>query len=194
MARRALALLLAAAALAAASCGGLRADPPREYLDAGTAATITVVEDPFIFARERRDLAANAREYVTLAAAAVNRTGRVDCVWVVYRWSTVDARLDPDRRAQTEPLVIEGDDRRIELASPLPSLHEAGIDEPVHAPPGPRRPAEAYRCDLATLRYLAEVRHVELRAGTDQRAAVYGLWLDGRRSLESFVEYLNGAR
>lgn len=47
---------------------------PAEYLDENTGATITTVDQPLVFAVERNDVAANLRDYVTLAAAAVNRS------------------------------------------------------------------------------------------------------------------------
>ena len=52
-----------------------------------------------MFANERRDLAANARDYVTVAAAAVNRAGKISYVVIAYFWSTVDPRLRPDAAA-----------------------------------------------------------------------------------------------
>jgi hypothetical protein len=54
------------------TCAALAGDKrPREYLDEETAATITVVGDPLVFACAQPNLAANVRDYVTLAAAAV---------------------------------------------------------------------------------------------------------------------------
>jgi len=66
---------------------------PREYLDEETAATVTVVAEPLVFALPRPELAANVRDYVTLAAAAVDRNGKLSYVLIVYFWSTVDPRL-----------------------------------------------------------------------------------------------------
>src|SRR6266481_1480979 len=65
---------------------------PSEYLDQTTAATITVVAKPLIFAHERPELAAHARDYVTLAAASVNRGGAIEHFIFAYLWSTVDDR------------------------------------------------------------------------------------------------------
>ena len=100
--------------LASCACAALAGDKePQEYLDEDTAATITVVGEPLVFAYARRDLAANARDYVTLAAAAVNRAGKVSYVIIGYNWSTVDPRLRPDPLPAAEPLVLQADDRRI---------------------------------------------------------------------------------
>ena len=63
---------LPVAVLAALGAGAALAGDkqPREYLDEQTAATITVVAEPLLFALPRPELAANVRDYVTLAADA----------------------------------------------------------------------------------------------------------------------------
>src|SRR5205085_7065875 len=77
---------------------------PREYLDEDTAATVTVVGEPLVFAYAIPALAANQRDYVTLAAAAVNRNGKVSYVLIAYFWSTIDRseerRVGKERRAR----------------------------------------------------------------------------------------------
>lgn len=188
-------LILAALAIATtASTTVAFAKAPREYTDENTAATITVVEAPIVFARSRHDLAANARDYVTLAAAAVDRAGRVEYVIVAYVWSTIDERLDPERRRDTSTLLIAADDRRIELTAPVASPDEVGVADPVLPPPGPARMPQVYRIDLATLRFIAAARRVSLLLGTDPVAPTYDLWDDGRPALRSFVDYVSGAR
>jgi hypothetical protein len=187
--------ILAALAIAVAACSTIAfAKTPREYTDENTAATITVVDEPIVFARSRRDLAANARDYVTLAAAAVDRAGRVEYVIVAYVWSTIDDRLDPERRRDTSTLLIAADDRRIELTAPVGSPDEVGIADPVLPPPGPSRVPQVYRIDLGTLRFLAAARRVSLLLGTDPVAPTYDLWDDGRPALRAFVDYVSGAR
>ncbi len=109
---------------------------PREYLDEDTAATVTVVAQPLVFANPRTNLAANVRDYVTLAAAAVDRNGKVSYVLIAYFWSTVDPRLRGAAPPSPEPLVLQADDRRIALALRGHSAHEAGIGVPVHVPAG----------------------------------------------------------
>ncbi len=189
-------LILAAVAIATTiSCSTIGAAvPPRQYTDEATAATISVVEKPWVFARSRRDLAANARDYVTLAAASVDRAGRIEYVIVAYVWSTLDERLDPERRRDTSTLLIAADDRRIELTSPVASPDEVGIADPVLPPPGPPRTAQVYRIDLGTLRFLAAARRVSLLLGADPLAPTYDIWSDGRPALESFVDYMSGDR
>jgi len=185
---------LPVAVLAALGAGAALAGDkqPREYLDEQTAATITVVAEPLLFALPRPELAANVRDYVTLAAAAVNRNGKVSYVLIAYFWSTVDPRLRPEPLPSPEPLVLQADDRRIELALRGHSAHEAGIGEAVHAPPGTAVTPNVYGTDLATLRFVTEARHLTLLADSGGTALSYELWEDHRMALRSFVHHMNG--
>jgi len=182
------------AVLAALGAGAALAGDkqPREYLDEQTAATITVVAEPLLFALPRPELAANVRDYVTLAAAAVNRNGKVSYVLIAYFWSTVDPRLRPEPLPSPEPLVLQADDRRIELALRGHSAHEAGIGEAVHAPPGTAVTPNVYGTDLATLRFVTEARHLTLLADSGGTSLSYELWEDHRMALRSFVHHMNG--
>lgn len=175
------------------ACAAFAGDKePQEYLDEDTAATITVVGEPLVFAYARRDLAANARDYVTLAAAAVNRAGKVSYVLIGYHWSTVDPRLRRDPLPAAEPLVLQADDRRIDLKLRGHSAHEAGIGVPVHAPPGTDSPPNVYGIDLATLRFLGEARRLTVEADSGGASLTYELWEDRRPALRRFIQHMNG--
>ena len=185
--------LPAAVILALGTCVALAGDKqPQEYLDEETAATITVVGEPLVFACPRPELAANVRDYVTLAAAAVDRNGKISYVLIAYFWSTVDPRLRRDAMPSPEPLVLQADDRRIELKLRGHSAHEAGIGAPVHAPPGAAVTPNVYGTDLATLRFVAEARRLTIVADSDGAPLPYELWEDRRTALRNFVHHMNG--
>jgi hypothetical protein len=167
---------------------------PREYLDPETAATVTVVGEPIIFANPRTEVAANARDYVTLAAAAVDRNGKVSYVVVAYFWSTVDSRVRGYPMPNPEPLVVQADDRRIELKLQGHSPYDSGISVPVHPPPGPAVTPNVYRVDLGALRSIAEARQLSLVAETNITFIPYELWEDHRAALRAFVQRLSGGR
>ncbi len=188
------ALLGAAIGLLALAAGTLRAGSlePTEYLDEETAATITVVAQPLVFAYAHRELAANARDYATVAAAAVNEAGKIHYVLILYFWSTVDPRLRTDAPPAAEPLVLQADDRSISLALRGHSAHEAGIGMPVHAPPGNAVVPNVYGTDLPTLRYLIAARSLTLRADSDGTPLAYELWEDRRGALRAFVQRMGG--
>lgn len=165
---------------------------PQEYLDEETAATITVVGEPLVFAYARRDLAANARDYVTLAAAAVNRAGKISYVLIGYNWSTLDPRLRRDALPSAESLSLQADDRTIPLKLQGHSAHEAGIGVAVHQPPGASGAPNVYGVDLATLRFLGEARRLSLQADSAETTISYELWEDRRPALRRFVQHMNG--
>ena len=167
---------------------------PREYLDPETAATVTVVGEPIIFANPRTEVAANARDYATLAAAAVDRNGKVSYVLVAYFWSTVDPRVRGYTVPDPEPLVLQADDRRIELKLLGHSPYDSGISAPVHRPPGPAVTPDVYSCDLGVLRSIAESRQLSLVAETNITSIPYGLWEDHRAALRAFVQRLSSGR
>lgn len=182
----ALLLWLAAATVLAGS------KPPEEYLDEETAATITVVGEPLVFANERRDLAANARDYVTVAAAAVNRAGKISYVVIAYFWSTVDPRLRPDALLSPTVLSLQADDRRLDLHLDGHSAHEAGIGRPVHEPPGSAVTPNVYHTDLPTLRFLCEARHLKVISDSEVSVLEFDLWDDRRAALRAFVRHMSG--
>ena len=167
---------------------------PQEYLDEDTAATVTVVGEPLVFAYARTALAANQRDYVTLAAAAVNRNRKISYVLIAYLWSTVDPRLRRDPLPSPETLVLQADDRRIALHLEGHSPHDAGIGERVHAPPGADATPDVYRTDLGTVRFIGEARNLSLVVDSDPAAITYELWEDRRVALRNFAHYMSGER
>jgi hypothetical protein len=183
-------MLLASLAAVSALAGD---NPPREYLDQDTGATVTVVDQPLVFAYPRRDLAANAHDYATLAAASVNRGGKIDYVLIVYFWSTVDPRLRDAPLPAAEPLVLQADDRRLAFTLRGHSARDAGIGFAVHAPPGSTAAPNVYGTDLAVLRFIAAARQLTLLADSNGTTSSYGLWSDRRADLRAFVRHMSGA-
>src|SRR6266404_5022936 len=123
-------------AIALGACAAARDSvAPSEYLDQTTAATITVAAKPLVFARERPELAAHARDYVTLAAASVNRGGTIEYYIFAYLWSTVDNRNRNAVAPASDNLSITADDRRISPQLAGHSFPEAGVGSAVRAPP-----------------------------------------------------------
>jgi hypothetical protein len=76
---------------------------PRKVLDERSGISLTVVDQPLVLARERRDVAVQARDYLTLVAAQINESGKRELVWVVHQWSTIDSRADSRRIAASFP-------------------------------------------------------------------------------------------
>jgi hypothetical protein len=157
---------------------------PLQYLDETTGATVVAVGRPFVFAHEHTGF---GRDLVTLAAAAVDQTGKVSDILIAYFWSTgapVDRPIAPDR------LILQADGQRIELARLSQSAHDAGIGQPVHHPPfGPATPY-VYAIDVPTLQRIAASRDLELYLQGDSALPSYRVLEDGRTSLQEWVRFL----
>ena len=183
-----------------ASCSELpTGDSPRELLDKDTAATISMVGRPLVFAHERPERAAHMRDYITLAAAAVDRGGRIEYDLIVYFWTTFDAHGlegEPFKERAAglarKPLAIAADDRRILLQLAGSNAHDAGIGGAVGVPPAHSTTPEVYATDLPTLRFLAAARHLSVLADADDPSSNFELWADHRAALRQLVRLLSG--
>lgn len=159
-----------------------------EYLDQVSAATVSAVAEPLVFARARPELAAHARDYVRLAAVDVNRAGRHDQWVLAYLQSTVDPRLVyvPGTRAP-ETLFVRADDRVLRLVRVASSAQEVGITRRVHAPKGVAGEPVVYRVEASALAFIAGANNLTLRVDSPDGPA-YELWSDGRASLAEFLQ------
>jgi hypothetical protein len=166
---------------------------PGEYLDESTAATITAVAKPLVFAHERPELAAHARDYVTLAVASVNRGGAIEHYIFAYIWSTVDDRNRNGAPLAADNLTIAADDRRINPQLAGHSSKEVGVGSAVRAPPGRHWSLNVYKTDVATLGFIAEARHLAVITGSAEGPVTYESWDDQRRALRGLVRRLEGA-
>ena len=184
--------LLGALSLSMTGTAARETAPPSEYLDEQTGATVTVVDKPLVFARERTERAANLRDYVNLTAASVNRGGKIQYVLIAYVWSTLDARYDPV--VATDTLILVADDRRIRLNANGKTPQDLGIAQPVRAPAGQELKPAVFPTDLDTLRYIAAARTLAVQTGAEGESFDYELWEDQRASLARFVAFLNGER
>lgn len=177
--------LLALAILALDLTGCAMTPTPRampEYLDPVTGALVTTVGKPMVFARAHQDVSANARQYVTLAAVSVNRSGHYDYVLLAYLWSTVDPRLGVDLHPG-QNLILLADDRAIRLVRESGSMKDAGISRPLHAPKHTRGQPRIYRTDKETLEFLSNARRVRLLFEGEYDPRPFDVWEDGRREL-----------
>jgi hypothetical protein len=185
-------LMLAVGAAAAAS----DTNSPLEYLDDQTGVTVTVVSRPLVFAHERQTFNIPAgtlppRDYVTLAAAAVDRTGRISYLLIGYFWSVGTSQPWDNARRARQPLILQLQDRRIELVPVAGSARDAGISTPLHRPPIDPATPSLYVIDVATMGLIAESTHPVLFSGDASAPLKYELFEDRKPALRELVRRLN---
>lgn len=172
--RRWLGVLAALCLAGCATSGAPRGE--REYLDARTAATVTVREPVLVFARARPELAANARDYLTLVPVDVNRAGTHRQYFFGYAWSTVDKRFAADESAAQPRIELIADGRSIPLTPHAGSLADLGLGELPVSPPSRSAALLIAPASLEQQQFVAdagEVRALLLRDGLSER---YDLW------------------
>ena len=177
------------ALLAAAGAGAAR-DPVREYVDQTTAVSVTVTDDALIFARERTDLAANARDYITFAPLEINRSGSRSYFWLAYIWSTIDRRNGEPLLAQGDELVLLADGRPIRLLADAGPLQDHGVvQQPI---PAPKRDALAllFSADTESIAYAARATDLHIELLHDGTGEPFTLWKGARESLLAFAEWV----
>jgi hypothetical protein len=169
---------------------GCSAGPARtiEYFDDVTAATITGTAEPTVFARERSELASHARDYVALSALAINRGGRIEYVLLVYRWSTVDPRLQPAGTVDEENLLLAVDDRVLRLEPDGRTLRQAGTSIALHSPRQSAAQPRLYRADPALLHALGESRTLNLLTPRADPGGAFVMWRDARLAFSQLAQ------
>lgn len=171
-----------------AGCGPRTAAPSHEIFDEQTASTLLVAASPLVFARERSDVAAHARDYVTLVAVEIDASGDYHQYLILYRWSTVDRRMSPPPDPAAGELRIFADGRVIELRPldklPLSIEKRRELLVPNHGDVVPR----AYRIDVGTLNFIAASRHLVVRLPQEPLDTPLKLWEDGRGALAQFLQ------
>lgn len=189
--RMAIALMLISfSACTDSRLAGTRAAGSREIYDEQTGNTLSVVSRPLVFARERTDVAAHARDYVTLVAIETDRSGEYHDYLLLYRWSTVDRRMSAPPQPEAGHLRILTDGRTIDL-TPLEEI-PVSVSPQLHAPKRANAVIRAYSTDAATLRYLAMSRDLTVRLTQEALDAPFKIWADGRTELGEFAAHAAG--
>ncbi|MEO8016947.1 MAG: hypothetical protein ABI769_03960 [Pseudomonadota bacterium] len=177
-------------ALATLMLGGCVVPPPgpRVVLDQRTGASMTIVDQPLVLARERRDVAVQARDYITLVAAEINESGRRRLVWVAHQWSTIDARATDFQPTRGALLVLVADGRDLRL---LPVADAAAADfaenRALLPPDDANVTTTVYAVDAATLDYVATSSTLSAAFPESRLALPFAVWTDGRPALLRFL-------
>lgn len=162
------------------------ADVPqtRAHLDPDTGVTLTVVTRPWVFARERRDVAVNARDYLTLVAAEIDEAGRRRLVLAAHVWSTIDSRATGVTGSERGDLLLVIDGRDLTLAPLASDMALSGARSRALLPPDDAHVTTTlYPVDAAALDYVASGRVVVASFPRAPLALPYTPWSDGRQAV-----------
>ncbi|HPF25753.1 MAG TPA: hypothetical protein P5528_12640 [Steroidobacteraceae bacterium] len=170
------------------ACTALPPPEPRSHLDERTGVTLTVVDQPLVFARERRDIAANVRDYITLVAVERDQAGKFTLALIAYRWSTIDKRVNDESLDANTKLVIVADGRDIRL-EPLADELPADLqgDPRLLPPAAPEYATTAYQVDAATLTFIATSANLSAFYEDATQPLSFALWNDARDALAHFA-------
>ncbi len=184
------ALFLLAASLWVAGCAGAPERPAAtEFLDPQTAMTVRVVAEPYVYARDVPELAANVRDYLYVGAVETNNMGARKHYLALVSWSTIDRK-----RTGIAPLGLP---ERLELAFgdrareyPL-TTHEPrsiGVGTAVLEPPAGYLSDSWFLLPAADLRAFASAAPPSIDVLVDGVRQTYTLWKRADEALATFVE------
>lgn len=174
--------------LSLSACSTEPVNAPREYLDERTAATITVVRDPWIFTREAvRTANGQYRDFLQLYAIDVNRMGDhkqyLAALYSLSAPSAADASVPPT-------LELEAAEWSMSLQASTAQPKEIGLARPV---------ADAYALDATwsyfpvdkqALARIANASDLEAEIIWRGERTAYALWRDGREELSELTAVL----
>jgi len=130
---------------------------PVERLDPKTAVNVTLMAQPWVYARPLPMLAANARDYLNVGVVETNRTGE-RAYWLgVVSWSTIDRTQLPAGAGLAQPihLRLAWKDGNLDL-TPAPGGRAAvGLTAPALTEPAERYTDAWYSLSAANLKRLS---------------------------------------
>ena len=106
---------------------------PVERLDPKTAVNVTIMAEPWVYARSVPMLAANARDYLNVGIVETNRSG-TRAYWLgVVSWSTIDRSVYAANGARAMPVRIRlgWPTMKLELVPATAGRSTAGLSAPV---------------------------------------------------------------
>jgi hypothetical protein len=165
--------------LVLAGCASNKSVAPREYLDEQTAATITVVADPWIFTRKN---APPQLDFFNLYAIDVNRMGDHKKYFVVvHYWPAADMTATPPA------LVLNDGSQELRLQAIKEDARKLGIAQPLDKAAPSSAKSWFYPVDKASLQAIARTRQLAAALTTEQANADYAVWRDGSSELSEFA-------
>lgn len=158
-----------------------------QYLDESTGVTVTSLAAPLAFFKDEPMLAANARDYVYLGPAELNRAGSREVVLWLNFCSTIDRGkrpgwLRPDR------VILMLDGKPMELAQ---ADNRMNINEWSYISPVIGGSTIIYRVTRGQLRLLARADHIDVVTENDGNSRKYTRWGNKDVGFQRFANYLD---
>lgn len=166
--------------LVVAGCASTPSVAPREYLDEQTAATITVVADPWIFTRKN---APPQLDFFNLYAIDVNRMGDHRKYFaVVHYWP------GPELSGASAPgLVLNSGAQELQLTAVSETARQLGIAQPLDKSAPSSARTWFYPVEKDRLQAIAQGRQLAATLKTEKMDADYVVWRDGSSELSEFA-------
>jgi hypothetical protein len=163
------------------ACAMTPAVAPREYLDERTAATITMVAQPWIF---NRDHARPQLDFVHLYAIDVNRMGdHRKYLAVVKYWPAPEH----EELIDVSPVLeVDVGDQPVRFKAVEEDARELGIGQPLDAAAPRSAKIWLYPVESNALKRIAGADSLSVALLTDGTRASYSVWRDGRAELSEF--------
>lgn len=163
-------------------CAAAPTSAPREYLDEQTAATITVVQEPWIFTRALTD-ANSQRDYLHLYAIDVNRMGD-------HRQYFAALQSAPKEGALPPILELRAGEQVVKLEPTSEQARELGIAQPIAESYSLTSAWSYYPVDKSMLSSLAAAGELQAQLISSDGPIAYVLWRDGRDELSELTAVL----
>ena len=158
-----------------------------QYLDEATGVTVTSLAAPLTFFKDEPMLAANARDYVYIGPAELNRTGKRDIVLWMNFCSTIDrGRRSGPYRPDRVILMLDG--KPMELAQ---TNDRIDIKEWSYITPVIGGSTIIYHVTRGQLHLLANAGDVQVLAENDGDTRKYARWGSADHGFRRFASYLD---
>lgn len=178
-------LLIAAAGLA--GCASVSETQLGEYLDETTGTTVRHVAEAAVFARERPMLAANARDYLSLAPLELSSAGRREDLLWLWSWSTIDRRGARNDTAQSTVIVVlDGEPMELQPARPR-TLGRWPYAAPVNG-----GQQALFALSPSQVLRLSAAERVSVVLTDGDAAGEYRLWHDASDGFRAFARMVEG--
>ena len=186
--RAAIALL---AILTIAACTAEREFWPEERLDPETAVNVTIMAEPWVYARDVPMLAANARDYLNVGVVETNRAG-TRATWLgVIAWSTIDRSVFSGAPTVSRALKVRlrWSAASLELEPAANGRVTVGLTDPVFVDPQTRFTETWYPLTAAQLAQLGREAPASVALVDEAgQATTYQPWRVNRAAMSEFLE------